>query len=51
MPLHDPLHHAQVIQDGEERRDEDDDRQHLEGEDHAKGARLDAQGAEDEITT
>jgi hypothetical protein len=28
------LHQAVVIEDGEERRDEDDRRQHLEGEDH-----------------
>ena len=32
---HDEGHHAQVVQDGEERRDEDDGRQHLEREDEA----------------
>ena len=32
---HDQLHDAEVIEDGEERRDEDDRRQHLEREDDA----------------
>ena len=31
-PLHDPLHHAQVVEDGDEAREEDDGGQHLEGE-------------------
>ena len=32
---HDDLHDAEVVEDGEERRDEDDRRQHLKGEHHA----------------
>ena len=32
---HDELHDAEVVEDGEQRGDEDDRRQHLEGEDHA----------------
>ena len=31
---HHELHHAQVVEDREQRRDEDDRRQHLEGEEH-----------------
>ena len=47
--LHDPLHDAEVIKDGEERGDEDDDRQHLEGENHAeRSAALAQRVAEDE---
>ncbi len=45
----DELHHAVVIQDGEERGDEDDDGQHLEGEDHAELRHLGAQLAEDKL--
>ena len=40
MPLHDPLHDAEVVEDGEKRGDEDDDGQHLEGEDHAERSGL-----------
>ena len=47
--LDDHLHHAEVIEDGEEGGDEDDDGQHLKGEDHAEGAGLRAQRAEDEL--
>ena len=39
MPLMTTLHDAEVVQDGEERGDEDDDGQHLEGEDHAQTVR------------
>ena len=45
----DELHHAVVIKDGEERRDEDDDRQHLEGEDEAVFRDLAAQLAKDKL--
>jgi hypothetical protein len=43
------LHDAQVVKNGKKRSDENDDRQNLESEDHAKGSRLDAQGTEDEV--
>ena len=37
---HHPLHDAQVVENGEKRGDEDDDGQHLEGEDHAEAVRV-----------
>ena len=47
--FHDELHHAKVIQDGEKGGDEDDDRQHLEGENHAERAALGAERAEQKL--
>ena len=38
MPLHKDLHDAEVVENREERRDEDDDRQNLKREDHAERA-------------
>ena len=36
---HDRLHHAQVVEHAHQRGEEDDGRQHLEGEDEAEGLR------------
>ena len=46
MPVHDRLHHAQVVEHGHQRRQEDDGRQHVEGEEGA-GARPPARGLVD----
>ena len=49
IALHDPLHDAEVVEDREERGDEDDDRQHLKREEHAeRAAALSPSGPEDE---
>src|SRR6185437_11292509 len=46
---YDPLHHAEVIKNGEERRDEDDDGEDLKREDDAVRAGLDAKRSEEEL--